>query len=127
MSEIPDDLKYTQEHEWVRIEGDVATVGITDYAQDKLGEVIYVELPAVGKSFEAMAVMATVESVKAASDIYAPLTGEVAEVNDAVVDDPALINSSPYGDAWLVKMRVADASQLDTLLAPEAYAEHAKE
>ena len=127
MSEIPEGLKYTQEHEWVRVEGDGATVGITDYAQDKLGEVIYVELPTVGKSFDAMAIMATVESVKAASDIYAPLAGEVTEVNDAVVDDPGLINSSPYGDAWLVKIRLSDPSQVETLLAPEKYAEHTKE
>ena len=127
MSLIPDNLKYTAEHEWIRVEGDTATIGITDFAQEQLGEVIYVELPAVGASFAAMGVMATVESVKAASDIYAPIGGEIVEVNERVVDDPELVNASPYADAWLVKIRFADAVQLDGLLTPETYAEHAKE
>ncbi len=127
MSEIPQDLKYTSEHEWVRLEGDVATIGITDYAQDQLGEIIYVELPAVGTTVEAMGIMATVESVKAASDIYAPVAGEVVEVNQNAVDSTELVNKSPYGDGWLVKIRPADASQVDALLTPAAYADHAKE
>jgi glycine cleavage system H protein len=127
MSEIPGDLKYTAEHEWVRLEGDVATIGITDYAQDQLGEIIYLELPAVGKTLEAMAVMAVVESVKAASDIYAPVPGEVVAVNQRALDDNELVNKSPYGDGWLVKIRVADTSDVDALLTPEAYAGHAKE
>jgi len=127
MSEIPKELKYTDEHEWIRMEGDTAVVGITDYAQDKLGEVIYVELPETGKSFSAKEVMATVESVKAVSDIYAPLSGEITEVNQAVVDDPALLNRSPYGEAWLVKIRVSDPSEADSLLPPEKYAEITKE
>ena len=127
MSAVPSDLRYTAEHEWVRIQGDTGTVGITDYAQDKLGEVIYVELPAVGKTYAAREVMATVESVKAASDIYAPVAGEITEVNQAVVDDPAMVNSSPYEDAWLVKLKLADPSQADALLSAEKYAEHIKE
>lgn len=127
MIEIPNDLRYTAEHEWLRLEGGIATVGITDYAQDKLGEVIYVELPAVGASFDALAAMAAVESVKAASDIYAPVAGEVIEVNEAVVSEPSLLNASPYGEAWLVKLRLADAAQVDSLLSAEEYAEIAKE
>ena len=127
MSEIPEDLRYTAEHEWVRVEGDTATIGITDHAQDQLGELIYVELPAVGAAFTARAVMAVVESVKAASDVYAPIDGEIVEANQAVVDDPGLLNQSPYGEAWLVKMRVAQASQIDALLTADAYAEHVKE
>jgi len=127
VSTIPGDLKYTAEHEWVRIAGDIATVGITDYAQEKLGEIIYLELPPVGKAVTAMAVMATVESVKAASDIYAPVAGQIVEVNQAVAGDPSLINESPYEKAWLVKLRVSDAEQIDGLLDPQAYAEHTKE
>jgi len=122
MSEIPQDLRYTEEHEWVKVEGDVATVGITDYAQEKLGEVIYVELPEVGKRYEAMQPMAVVESVKAASDIYAPVSGEILEVNQNVAGDPSLVNKSPYGDGWFVKLKVSDPSEVGKLLTAEQYA-----
>jgi glycine cleavage system H protein len=122
VSTIPRDLRYTSDHEWVRIEGETATVGITDFAQSQLGEVIYVELPEAGRAFAGHAVLATVESVKAASDVYAPLGVEVTEVNEAVVDDPGLINRSPYGDGWLVKARITDKAGVAKLLAPEAYA-----
>ena len=127
MSKIPRDMRYTSEHEWVRLEGDTATIGITDFAQAQLGEVIYVELPGPGRAFDARAVMATVESVKAASDVYAPLSGEVIESNGAVVDDPGVLNRSPYAEGWLVKVRVKNRAELDTLLTPEAYAAVAKE
>ena len=127
MSKIPEELRYTREHEWVRLEGDVATVGITDFAQDQLGEVIYVELPPAGRTFAAGATMAVVESVKAASDIYAPLEGEVLENNAKLIDEPGGLNRSPYGDGWLVKMRVANPAQAGALLTPEAYAAIAKE
>ncbi len=127
MSTIPRELRYTPEHEWVRLDGATATIGITDFAQSQLGEVIYVELPAPGRALEAHAVIATVESVKAASDVYAPIGGEVIEANSAVVDDPGLINRSPYGDGWLVKVRVKSRAEFDALLAPDAYAELAKE
>lgn len=123
MSEIPGDLRYTPKHEWARLEGDIAAVGITDHAQAQLGEIIYVELPGVGTPCDAGTTIATLESVKAASDVYAPLAGEVVEVNDAVADDPSLINRSPYDRAWLVKIRVKDPAQFDALLAADAYAD----
>ena len=122
MSDIPGDLRYTKDHEWVRVDGDTATVGITDFAQGQLGEVIYVEVPAAGTTYEAGAVIATVESVKAASDVYTPLGGEVIGVNQAAADDPALVNKSPYAEGWLVKIRMADPGQVDALLTAEAYA-----
>ena len=127
MIHIPEDLKYTTDHEWVRIDGDTATVGITDYAQQQLGEIIYVELPEAGQRCNAKETMATVESVKAASDAYAPVEGEVLEVNQSAVDNPSLINQSPYEEGWLVKLRVADLSQIDALLSNEKYAELTKE
>ncbi len=102
----PSELKYTKTHEWVRLEGDVAVVGITDFAQDALGDVVFVDLPQTGKAVEAGAAVAVVESVKTASDIYAPLSGEIVEVNSALSDKPELINQSPYGEGWLFKMKV---------------------
>ena len=113
-------LKYTAEHEWVALEGDIATVGITDYAADKLGDVVFVELPAAGSDVTAATVVGEIESTKSVGELYAPLTGEVVEVNDAVVDDPALVNSDPFGDGWLVKLRV-DASAVADLLDRVAY------
>jgi glycine cleavage system H protein len=102
----PSELKYTKTHEWVRLEGDVAVVGITDFAQDALGDVVFVDLPQIGRTVEAGAAVAVVESVKTASDIYAPLSGEIIEVNSALSDKPELINQSPYAEGWLFKMRV---------------------
>jgi glycine cleavage system H protein len=127
VSTIPRELRYTSEHEWVRLDGATATIGITDFAQSQLGEVIYVELPEPGRTFEGHAVIATVESVKAASDVYAPVGGEVIDANTVVVDDPGLLNRSPYGDGWLVKVRVKNRAEFNALLAPDAYAELAKE
>lgn len=116
----PTELKYTKSHEWVRLEGDVAVVGITDFAQDALGDVVFVDLPQVGKAVEAGAAVAVVESVKTASDIYAPVAGEILEVNSALSDKPELINQSPYGEGWLFKMRVNPAD-LNGLLSAADY------
>ena len=113
-------LKYTAEHEWVALDGDIATVGITDYAADKLGDVVFVELPAAGSGVTAATVVGEIESTKSVGELYAPLTGEVVEVNDAVVDDPSLVNSDPFGEGWLVKLRV-EASDVAELLDRDAY------
>lgn len=112
---------FTEDHEWIRVEGDVATVGITDYAQEQLGDLVYVELPETGRSLTKGETAVVVESVKAASDVYAPVDGEVTEVNDALSSDPSLVNSAPTGEGWLWKMKLSDASQLDTLLDEAAY------
>ncbi len=123
MSEIPADLKYTKTHEWVRDNGDgTVTVGITDHAQELLGDVVYVELPEVGASVTAEEACAVVESVKAASDVYAPVSGEVAEVNDLLEDEPGTINSDPYGEGWLFSIEINDATELDDLLDADGYA-----
>lgn len=115
------DLKYSKEHEWVRLEGDVATVGISDFAQEQLGDVVFVELPDVGKQVVQNGDAAVVESVKAASEVYAPLTGEIVEVNTALEDDPELVNQSPTGEGWFMKIRLSDASQLDDMMDEAAY------
>ena len=129
MSDIPGDLQYTQEHEYLRKtdDPDVYTVGITDYAQGELGDVVFVELPSAGDSFERMATFGTIEAVKAVSDLYCPVTGEVVEVNQALDDDPSLVNSDPYGDGWMIKLRVTDPDQLDGLMDASAYADHVGE
>jgi glycine cleavage system H protein len=114
-------LKYTKDHEWIRLDGDIATVGITPFAQEKLGDLVFVELPSVGTKLEKGTAAATVESVKAASDVYAPVGGEVTEVNGKVTDEPGLVNSAPTGDGWLFKMKIADPKQLDSLLDEQAY------
>jgi len=114
-------LKFTKDHEWLRMDGDVATVGITPYAQDKLGELVFVELPSVGARFERGAVAATVESVKAASEVYAPVGGEVVAVNDSLAAEPGLVNAEPTGNGWLFKMKLADAGEINTLLDEAAY------
>jgi len=116
---VPEDLKYTKSHEWVRLEDDTATVGITDHAQDELGDVVFVELPEVGDSFEAGDSFGTVESVKAVSDLYAPVGGEVVEVNSALDDNPEKINEDPYGEGWIVKLRVSGEGE--GLLSAEEY------
>lgn len=115
--------KYTEEHEWLKIEGDIATVGITVHAQDALGDVVFVELPEVGAEFNAGDVAGVVESVKAAADIYMPVDGEITEINPTLVDDPSLANSDPLDTGWFFKMRIGDASQLDDLMDESAYAE----
>src|ERR1700752_4813556 len=116
---------YTSDHEWLRIEGDVATIGITDYAQSQLGDVVFVELPKVGRSLAKAEAAAVVESVKAASDVYAPISGEVIEVNDALVAEPAMVNSDAGGKAWFFKMKIADKNELSGLMEEAAYKAHA--
>ncbi len=114
-------LKFTKDHEWVRIEGDVATVGITPYAQEQLGDLVFVEVPQPGSAFERGAAAAVVESVKAASDVYAPISGEVIEGNPESVKEPSLVNSDPMGKGWLFKLRIKDAAELDALMNEDAY------
>ncbi len=121
------DLKYSKEHEWVLVEGEIAVVGISDYAQAQLGDVVFVELPEVGKLLAKDGEAAVVESVKAASEVYAPLSGEVVEVNEALVDEPELVNGAPTGDGWFFKIRLGDASELDGLMDEAAYLEFVKE
>lgn len=118
---VPADLLYTAEHEWVRIEDDTATVGITDYAQDALGDVVYVELPGAGDTVEAGQPFGVVESVKAASDLFAPLSGEVIEVNDTLVNQPELVNTDPYGAAWMIKVRPSNLDEKASLLDAAGY------
>lgn len=120
-------VKFSKEHEWVRLEGDIATVGITDYAQSQLGDIVYVELPDIGTTVDKDGEIATVESVKAASEIYAPITGEVSGVNEALNDDPSLVNSDAEGDGWIFKLKVADEAELDELMDPGEYEEYVKE
>ncbi|MCL7455098.1 MAG: glycine cleavage system protein GcvH [Anaerolineae bacterium] len=116
--------KYDQEHEWVRVEGDEALVGITDYAQDQLSDVVYVELPEVGDTFDRGDVFAVVESVKTASDVYMPVTGDILEINEALEDSPELVNEDPYGQAWFVRVAMADPSELDELMDVDEYKEY---
>ena len=117
----PQELRYTKEHEWVRVEGDTATVGITDYAQDQLGDIVFVELPKTGARVQSMQSFGTVESVKAVSDIYAPVSGEVVEVNESLVDEPEQLNSDPHGAGWLIRVRVEDQNELAQLMTAEKY------
>ena len=120
---VPAELKYTQEHEWTKIEGDIATIGITDYAQGELGDIVYIELPAVGDSFNQGDSFGNIEAVKAVSDLYAPVSGEVVEVNEQLGDTPETINSDPYGAGWMVKVKLADPSELEDLMDASAYEE----
>lgn len=118
---VEDDLLYTKEHEWVRIEGDTAIVGITDYAQKQLGDIVYVELPSPGTKVEYMKAFGTVEAVKAVSDLFSPVSGEVVSSNDALGADPAVIKSSPYGDGWMVKVRMTEPSEVSKLMKAADY------
>ena len=127
MASIPADLKYTKSHEWVRIDGDVATVGMTDYAQSELGDITYLELPDPGTEVAATEPFGVVESVKAASDIYAPVAGEVIERNEDAVNGPDVLNASPYDQAWLIKVRLADAEALDALMSSADYEQYLQE
>jgi len=125
MNELPGDLLYTSEHEWLRQEEDGSiTIGITDHAQEALGDLVYVELPELGRSLAAGEIFGEVESVKAVSDLYAPIAGEVIEVNQPLADDLALLSNDPYGDGWVMRLRIADASGLDALLDRAAYEKH---
>jgi len=123
MSNIPSDLKYTKSHEWVRVspDGSIGTVGITDHAQHELTDIVFVELPDIGKIIKGGDTCAVVESVKTASDIYSPVSGEVLETNKSVVDNPALANSEPYGNGWFFKIKLSNPAELDALLSPEQY------
>jgi glycine cleavage system H protein len=114
-------VKYTKDHEWVRMDGDIAVIGITTHAAGQLGDVVFVELPAIGKSFAAHGEMAVVESVKAASDVYAPISGTIVEVNQSIVDDPARVNADPEGASWFVKMKPANSAEFDALMDDAAY------
>jgi glycine cleavage system H protein len=116
-------LRFTADHEWLRIEGDVAVVGITEHAQEQLGDLVFVELPASGKRFEKGAPVAVVESVKAAFDVYAPISGQIVETNESIVSDPAIVNSDPLGNGWFFKLKIADPSQIDSLMDETSYKE----
>ena len=126
MSKIPNDLLFTEEHEWVRKtdDADVVEVGITDYAQGELGDVVYVELPKVGASFGAHDVFGTIEAVKAVSELFSPVAGDVEAINDQLEREPGVVNSDPYGDGWMLRIRISSAADLDALLGPEEYAKH---
>lgn len=123
MSIVIEGMKYTKDHEWVKVEGNMATIGIADYAQHALGDIVYVELPSVGKELKAGSTFAVVESVKAASDIYMPIGGKVTETNEAIVDDPSLLNQDAYGN-WMIKIEVTNPADLDALMDSAAYTEY---
>jgi len=123
---VPADLRYTKEHEWVRVEGDVATVGVTAFAAEQLGDIVFVELPDVGRTVEQFATFGVVESVKAVSDLFAPVGGEVTETNGELAAKPELVNGDPFAGGWMIRMRLADPAQLDELLDPAAYEELVK-
>ena len=118
---VPTDLRYTKDHEWVRLEGDTATIGVTDFAAHELGDVVFVDLPEPGRGIEQFGTFGVVESVKAVSDLYAPVSGEVTDVNAALTAQPELVNSDPFGAGWMIRVRVSNAAQIDGLLEPEAY------
>ncbi len=121
---IPAELKYTKDHEWVKVDGDTAIVGITDYAQGELGDVVFVELPEVGDAVEKDESFGTIEAVKAVADLFSPLSGEVVDVNGELEDDPEIVNKEPYGKGWMVKINISDEGELDTLMDAAAYEKH---
>lgn len=124
---IPSDLRYTEEHEWVKIENNRVVMGITNYAQQELGDVVYIDLPGVGEKVKQKTLLTTIESIKAVSDIYAPVSGEVVEVNDDLQHSPELINQDPYGKGWIAVIELGDPGELESLLKPDAYKEHVGE
>jgi glycine cleavage system H protein len=121
MSDIPSDLRYAKSHEWVRVSGDTATVGITDHAQHELTDIVFVELPEIGRQVKAGEACAVVESVKTASDIYSPVSGDIVEINQAVVNDPALVNKEPHAGGWFFKIKLSNPAELNALLSPDDY------
>jgi glycine cleavage system H protein len=123
MANIPNDLKYAKTHEWVRLEGDIATIGITDFAQGELSDIVYVEITALGKTIKRDDPLGTIEAVKAVSDLYSPISGQVIAANDSLKDSPATVNKDPYGEGWMAKMKVSDPNELANLLDATAYAE----
>jgi glycine cleavage system H protein len=126
MANVPEELQYSKDHEWVRVEGDVAVIGITDYAQNSLGDVVYVELPKVGERFEAHESFGSVESVKAVSEIFTPVGGEVVEVNESLADEPEKVNTEPYAGAWMIRMRMSNPGEVDSLLSAAEYEDFTK-
>lgn len=124
MSNVPENLRYTKDHEWVLVEGETATVGITDYAQHSLGDVVYVDLPSVGATFNAHESIGSVESVKAVSDVFLPISGEIVEINEGLNDAPESVNSDPYGAAWFVKIKTSNPAELEELMTAAAYSEY---
>jgi glycine cleavage system H protein len=127
MANTPEDLTYTKDHEWVRVKENLATIGITDHAQHQLGDVVYVELPKIGDKFEASEPFGSVESVKAVSEVYMPLAGSVVEVNDSLNDSPELVNEDPYGEGWMIRIKIDNPSQVDALLTAIEYEDYIKE
>ena len=123
MANIPSDLKYAKSHEWLKLEGDVATIGITDFAQGELSDIVYVEVTAVGKTIKRDEPIGTIEAVKAVSDLYSPVSGQVTAANDSLKDSPATVNKDPYGGGWIAKIKISDPTELDSLLDATAYAE----
>lgn len=124
MSNIPENLRYSKDHEWVLVDGEIATIGITDYAQNSLGDVVYVDMPRVGDSFETHEAFGSVESVKAVSEIFTPLAGEIAELNTGLNDTPEAVNSDPYGSGWMIKLKMRNSGEADAMLSAEEYEEY---
>jgi glycine cleavage system H protein len=118
---IPAELKYTKDHEWIRIEGEIATIGITDFAQSELGDIVYVEVETVDETLEIETVFGTVEAVKTVSDLFLPLTGEIIEFNEALEDEPELVNSDPYGKGWMIKLKISNSTEIESLMSADAY------
>ncbi len=123
----PEDCRYTHEHEWVRVDGELATVGITHHAQDQLGDVVYVDLPEVGATFNQNQPFGSIDSVKTASDLFSPISGEVVEVNGTLVNDPAIVNADPFGEGWMIRVRQSDPADVDSLMTADQYAEYTRE
>ena len=121
---IPADLKYSKDHEWIKVDGDVATVGITDFAQGELGDIVFIDIDQVGEALDAEVVFGSVEAVKTVSDLFMPIGGEVAEVNELLADEPEKVNSDPYGDGWMIKIKMSDASEVDRLMSADEYKDH---
>jgi glycine cleavage system H protein len=126
MANVPENLHYSKDHEWIRVEGNVGTIGITDHAQDSLGDVVYVELPKVGESFSAHESFGSVESVKAVSEIFTPVGGEVTEVNESLQDEPEKVNTDPYGEGWMIRIRMSNPGEVDSLLNAAEYEDFTK-
>ena len=126
MANVPEDLHYSKDHEWVRVDGNIAIVGITDYAQDSLGDVVYVELPKAGEKFAANESFGSVESVKAVSEVFSPVSGEIAETNESLTDEPEKVNTDPYGDGWMIRVTMSAAGEVDSLLTAAEYEDFTK-
>jgi glycine cleavage system H protein len=126
MANIPEDLHYSKDHEWVRVDGNIAIVGITDYAQDSLGDVVYVELPKVGEKFAAHESFGSVESVKAVSEVFSPVSGDIAEANESLTDAPEKVNTDPYGDGWMIRVKMSASGEVDSLLTAAEYEDFTK-